>query len=124
MKERSLLIYRTAMKKHFCNFLDFVREQGVVGLAVGLAIGTAAGATVKDIVDNLIAPLVALMTRGIELDNLKWVIISANEAERQAEVAIGYGAILSSFITLFATAFIVYQLVRVFQLGKLDKKKK
>ena len=27
--------------------MNFIREQGVVGLAVGLAIGTAAGDTVK-----------------------------------------------------------------------------
>lgn len=113
----------TGMKKRIGNFMDFVREQGVVGLAVGLAIGTAAGATVKEIVDKLIAPLVALITRGIELANLKWIIIAGDEVARQPEVAIGYGAILSSVITLLATAFIVYQLVKVFKLDKLDKKK-
>lgn len=104
--------------------MDFVREQGVVGLAVGLAVGTAAGATVKSIVDNLVAPLVALITRGIELASLKWVIIPANEVTQQPEVAIGYGAILSSLITLLATAFVVYQLVKIFKLDRLDKKKK
>lgn len=112
------------MRKRICDFMDFVREQGVVGLAVGLAIGTAAGATVKEIVDKLIAPLVALITRGIELASLKWVIITGNPATNQPEVAIGYGAILSSLITLLATAFVVYQLVKVFKLDKLDKKKK
>lgn len=111
------------MKKKVTDFMDFVREQGVVGLAVGLAIGTAAGATVKEIVDKLIAPLVALITRGIELANLKWVIIAGDTAKNQPEVAIGYGAILSSFITLLATAFVVYQLVKVFKLDRLDKKK-
>lgn len=111
------------MKKHAKEFIDFVREQGVVGLAVGLAIGTAAGATVKVIVDNLITPLVALVTRGIELSDLKWVIIEEDVIIKQAEVAIGYGAILASFITLLATAFVVYQLVRVLKLSKLDKKK-
>lgn len=112
------------MKRQVAEFTNFVREQGVVGLAVGLAIGTAAGATVKEIVDKLIAPLVALLTRGIELANLKWVIIPANTLTNQSEVSIGYGSILSSFITLLATAFVVYQLVRVFKLDKLDKKKK
>lgn len=111
------------MAKHVVDFLDFVREQGVVGLAVGLAIGTAAGATVKVIVDQLIAPLVSLLTRGIELADLKWVIYEENTLIHQSEVAIGYGAIISSLITLLATAFIVYQLVRVFKLSKLDKKK-
>ena len=38
-----------ATSKHAKGFVDFVREQGVVGLAVGLAIGTAAGAAVKEI---------------------------------------------------------------------------
>lgn len=110
--------------KYVQEFVDFVREQGVIGLAVGLAIGTAAGNTVKVIVDQLIAPLVALLTRGVELASLKWVIFKANPVANQPEVAIGYGAILSSVITLLATAFVVYQFVRVLRLSKLDKKKK
>ncbi len=110
------------MKQHASGFLDFVREQGVVGLAVGLAIGTAAGATVKVIVDQFIAPLVALLTRGVDLADLKWVIFPADEVAKQPEVAIGYGAILASVITLLATAFVVYQLVKVLKLDKMDKK--
>ena len=35
---------------HLGGFMNFIREQGVVGLAVGLAIGTAAGDTVKKLV--------------------------------------------------------------------------
>lgn len=111
------------MTKHLCEFLDFVREQGVIGLAIGLAIGTAAGATVKVIVDNLITPLVSLLTRGVDLSNLKWVIYEENVITKQPEVAIGYGNILASIITLLATAFVVYQLVKVLHLNKLDKKK-
>ena len=104
-------------------FLTFVREQGVVGLAVGLAIGTAAGATVKVIVDQLINPLVALLTRGVDLDSLKWVLISENTKKAQEEVAIGYGAILSSVIVLLATAFIIYLIVHSAKLDRIDKKK-
>lgn len=33
---------------HMAGFINFIREQGVVGMAVGLAIGTAAGDTVKN----------------------------------------------------------------------------
>lgn len=110
-----------AAKGHAGGFMAFVREQGVVGLAVGLAIGTAAGASVKVIVDQLISPLVALITRGVDLNSLKWVILAADSNSK--EVAIGYGAILSSVITLLATAFIVYQLVHVAKLDRVDKKK-
>ncbi|MEK9174332.1 MAG: MscL family protein [Patescibacteria group bacterium] len=111
------------MKKQVGGFVTFVREQGVVGLAVGLAIGTSAGAAVKVIVDQLIAPIVALMTRGIDLNKLKWVIVDANEVTSQPEVAIGYGLIISAIITLLATALVVYQLVHVLKLDRIDKKK-
>ncbi len=116
-------IYKKIMKNHAGGFLDFVREQGVVGLAVGLAIGTAAGASVKVIVDEFIAPIVALLTRGVDLNSLRWVIVEANTKTAQPEVAIGYGMIISSVITLLATAFVVYQIVHILKLDRMDKKK-
>jgi large conductance mechanosensitive channel len=102
-------------------FFNFIREQGVVGLAIGLAIGTAAGASVKSIVDNLISPLVSLLTQGVELNTLKIVLKEASEGK--PEVAIGWGAIVSSLITLTATALIVYFVIKGAKLDKLDKKK-
>ena len=103
--------------------LDFVRKQGVVGLAVGLAIGAAAGAAVKTIVDQLISPLVGLLTQGVKLDSLKWVLIDANPKLGRDEVAIGWGMILSALITLIATALVVYLFVHLARLDRLDKKK-
>ena len=44
--------------KHVNGFVDFIRTQGVIGLAVGLAIGTAAGDTVRKIVEGFINPIV------------------------------------------------------------------
>ena len=107
--------------KHASGFVSFVREQGVVGLAVGLAIGTAAGASVKVIVDQLISPLVALMTQGVDMNSLKWVIIE--KTSDKPEIAIGWGAILSSLITLLATAFVIYQVVHIAKLDRMDKSK-
>lgn len=108
-------------KGHASGFMTFVRQQGVVGLAVGLAIGTAAGASVKTIVDQFISPIVALLTRGVDLNSLRWVIISADGDSK--EVAIGYGAILSSMITLLATALVIYLIVHFAKLDRIDKKK-
>lgn len=105
----------------FPDFVRFIREQGIVGLAVGLAIGTSAGASVKVIVNEFISPLVALITQGVDLNNLKWVLVEASD--KHAEVAIGWGAILSSLITLIATAFVIYWLVHIAKLDRLDKKK-
>lgn len=102
-------------------FVDFMRTQGIVGLAVGLAIGTAAGASVKVIVDQLVSPLVALLTQGIDLNNL--TIVLQHATPKHAEVAIGWGAIVSSLITLVATAFVIYFAVHVARLDRLDKPK-
>ena len=112
---------KNAAGSQISGFMNFIREQGVVGLAVGLAIGTAAGASVKVIVDELISPLVALMTRGIDLNSLKWVIVPADGAAK--EVAIGWGAIISSLITLAATAFVIYFIIHWTKLDRIDKKK-
>lgn len=120
-KAQAVKARAAALKGHSGGFVDFVREQGVVGLAVGLAIGTAAGAAVKVIVDQLIAPLVALMTRGVDLNSLKWVLMDAKNGN--PEVAIGWGLMISAIITLLATAFVVYQIVHLAKLDRLDKKK-
>lgn len=113
----------SAAKGHAGGFLEFIRTQGVIGLAVGLAIGTAAGATVKVIVEELINPLVALITRGVDLSSLKWVIIGEDKVAGQPEVAIGYGAILSSTIVLLATALVIYVIIHFAKLDRLDQKK-
>lgn len=114
--------FKAQADKQAGGFMNFVRQQGVIGLAVGLAIGAAAGAAVKTIVDQLIVPLVGVLTR-IKLDDLKWVLMDADVAAGREEVAIGWGLILSSLITLLATALVVYLFVHFAKLDRLDKKK-
>jgi large conductance mechanosensitive channel len=105
------------MSKQLKGFMDFVREQGVVGLAVGLAIGAAAGDAVKAIVDNLINPLVGLILGGTDLSNI------ASKVDRGGKVlTFGWGNILNSVITLLAVAAVVYFLVHMLKLDKADKK--
>lgn len=103
-------------------FVDFVRTQGVIGLAVGLAIGTAAGAAVKQIVDGFINPIVGFLIGGIDLSQLTWVVVKAG-ADGKGGLEFSWGAILSSIITLLATAFVIYWLIHATKLDRLDKKK-
>lgn len=109
------------MKKHINGFMKFVREQGVVGLAVGLAIGASAGTAVKAIVDEFINPIVGFIVGGADLSSQKWEIVKATETSARS-LTIGWGAIVSAIITLLATAFVVYQIVHVAKLDRLDKK--
>lgn len=101
------------------DFMNFVREQGVVGLAVGLAIGAAAGATVRQIVEGFINPMINLIVGSQEgLVAAKWHV---EIGDRSADFA--WGAVLSSIITLLATALVIYWVVKVAKLDRLDKKK-
>lgn len=104
---------------HMGGFVNFIREQGVVGLAVGLAIGTAAGDTVKKLVTAFIDPLVQLIVGSQQ--GLQSASFTVEVAGRRGEFL--YGAFVSSLITLIAVAFVVYAIVHFFKLDKLDKKK-
>lgn len=107
------------VKDQVGGFLDFIRSQGVIGLAVGLAIGTAAGDTVKKLVEGFINPIVQFIVgSGDKLATATWHVELFG---RTADFA--WGAALSSAITLLATALVIYWIVNVFKLDKLDKKK-
>lgn len=107
---------------HAGGFVTFVREQGVVGLAVGLAIGTSAGASVKAIVDGLINPIVGFLVGGVDLSQLTWTVVEVNK-KGTGGLEISWGSIVSSLITLIATAFVIYLIVHFAKLDRLDKKK-
>ena len=118
LKEKKIV--GTAIKDtHMAGFVNFIREQGVVGMAVGLAIGTAAGDTVKKLVTAFIDPLVQLVVGSQQ--GLQSASFTLEIAGRKGEFL--YGAFISSLITLVAVAFIVYAIIHFLKLDKLDKKK-
>lgn len=109
----------TRLKSHGSGFMNFIREQGVVGLAVGLAIGAAAGDTVKKLVQAFIDPIVQLIIGSQEA--LQTASHTVEIGSRKGEFM--YGAFLSSLITLIATALVIYLIIHLMKLDKLDKKK-
>lgn len=111
--------YSAIKETHMGGFIAFIREQGVVGMAVGLAIGTAAGDTVKKMVTAFIDPLVQLIVGSQK--GLQSASFTLEIAGRKGEFL--YGAFISSLITLLAVAFVVYAIVQLFKLDRLDKKK-
>jgi large conductance mechanosensitive channel len=111
-----------AHKSRVRGFTDFIREQGVIGLAVGLAIGAAAGASVKAIVDGLINPVVGFIIGGINLTKLQWVVV-APHADGKGGLIFSWGAVVSSLITLIATALVIYIVIHTAKLDRIDKKK-
>ncbi len=103
---------------HGAGFIDFIRTQGVIGLAVGLAIGTAAGDTVKKLVEGFINPIVQFIVGSNTLTDAVWTVKLWG---RTADFK--WGAFVSSLITLLATALVVYLIIHALRLDRLDKKK-
>jgi large conductance mechanosensitive channel len=96
-------------------FIDFIREQGVVGLAVGFILGGAVSKVVTALVTDIINPLlgVALGAAG-NLKNASFGLGSAH---------ILYGDLISVIIDFVVVALVVYFGVKMIGLDKLDKKK-
>jgi large-conductance mechanosensitive channel len=79
----------------------------------------AASDTVKRIVEGFINPVVQFIVGS--QDSLATATWTFEAFGRSATFA--WGAAVSSLITLLATALVIYWLVQVFRLDKLDKKK-
>lgn len=105
--------------RHVGGFMDFVREQGVVGLAVGLVLGTQIKALVDQIVASFINPLLGLILPG--KGTLAEKTFSLSWGTKTEDF--GYGAFLSVLISFLAVAAIIYLVVKGLKLDKLDKKK-
>lgn len=101
-------------------FMDFVREQGVVGLAVGLAIGVQVQALVNQIVASFVNPVVGLVLPG--QGDLSKKTFTITIGEKSAVFA--YGAFLNVFISFLAVAAVIYFVVKGLKLDKIDKPKK
>lgn len=99
------------------SFADFIRNHGVVGMAVGLAMGTVASGTVKTIVEGFVNPMVSLVV-GTQ-DKLEVQVWHVEIWGREADFR--WGATLSAIITLIATIFVIYLIVHMLKLDRLKK---
>jgi large conductance mechanosensitive channel len=106
------------IRKTVGGFTDFVRKQGVVGLAVGLAIGTQASELVKNIVSSVITPMVDLVVGREGLDGLTWTVQIGDRVSK-----FDFGLLIDSTIKFLAVAAVIYFVVMGLKLDKLDKKK-
>jgi large conductance mechanosensitive channel len=95
-------------------FIDFMRKQGVVGLAVGFILGGAVSKVVSALVTDIINPILGLMLGAA--GGLKTAAIGIGSAK------IMYGDLISVLIDFIVIALVVYFGVKCLKLDKLDKK--
>lgn len=107
------------VKNHFGGFFSFVREQGVVGLAIGLVIGTQVKTLADQMVISFVNPLVGLLLPG-----------SGGLAEKSFNLSIGnkdanflWGAFAAQVVSFLAIAAVIYYVFKGLKLDRLDKEK-
>jgi len=99
----------------FTGFIDFIRSQGVIGLAIGVVLGTSITKFVTSLVTDIINPLVGiLISRAGDLKANYFLVGNAK---------IMWGSFVNSFIDFVIIALVVYFGVKILGIDKLDKKK-
>lgn len=96
-------------------FVNFVREQGVVGLAVGFILGGSIQKVVTSFVGDIINPTLS-------------ILLGSTGSMKDAYLKIGsvkimWGSFLNNLIDFLVIAAVVYFGVKMIGLDKLDKKK-
>lgn len=96
------------------DFLDFIKKQGIVGLATGFILGGAVSKLVSALVSDIINPFLS-------------VVVGLAGGLKDATFKIGpieilYGHFLSTLIDFLVIALVVYFLVRLLGLDVKAKK--
>jgi large conductance mechanosensitive channel len=102
------------MRKHARGFMEFIREQGVVGLAIGFILGASVSKLVAALVADIINPILSVFLGATSDLKLKVLQIG--------QVKIMWGDFLASFIDFIVIALVVYAGFKILKLDKLDKK--
>lgn len=95
--------------------MGFVREQGVVGLAVGFILGGAVSKLVSSLVTDIINPVLGIILGPADLSAYSLKLGSAT---------LMYGDFISVLVDFTVIALVVYFGVKKLKLDRLDKSKK
>lgn len=110
---KALSASRRGARGQVVSFFEFIRERGVIGLAIGIVIGTAVTKLVGTMVEDIINPLISIFLVDDQLKGSSFKIGSAT---------IGWGNFVSAMIDFTVIALTVYIIFRLLKLEKLDKK--
>jgi large conductance mechanosensitive channel len=104
-----------APRKVMADFLTFVREQGVIALSIAVVLGGAVTRLVQALVADLINPVIGVMVGAAgDLASMKFKV---------GPVEFLWGHFAATLIDFVIVASVIYLLVRMLGLDKIDKKK-
>ena len=102
---------REQLKGTITGFIEFIRERGVMGLAIGFVLGGAVSRVTTSFSSDIVNPTLSYFFGG---------------TERLGDLMIGsiaLGRFLAAILDFLVLALTVYLIFRVLKLDKLDKSK-
>ncbi len=102
-------------KKPVSGFIEFIREQGVFGLAIGFILGGAITKVVTSLVNDVINPFIGLLIGAAGKLSSQYVMIGGAKIQ--------WGNFVNTLIDFMIVALVVYVGTKLLGLQKLDKKK-
>lgn len=103
-------------------FKEFAIKGNLVDTAIAFVMGAAFGKVVSAFVDKMFAPLVGLLTGGVDLDEQKLIIKDAVAEVKDAsgtvitpgtnEVAIQWGSFITATIDFLIVAFAMFLVIK------------
>jgi large conductance mechanosensitive channel len=92
-------------------FMEFIRKQGVVGLAIGFIVGVAVSGVVNSLVTDIINPFIGMIIGTNNLNRLTFTV---------GDAVFRYGSFIAVLINLVIILAVVYFGFKALRLEKLD----
>lgn len=108
-------------KSHVLGFMEFIRTQGVVGLAVGLVLGGAVAVVVKSLINNIVMPPLGFILGSA--NGLNGLVLNLGKTADGKDAILHYGTFLNDMLNFIVIALVIYIVVHGFGFDRWDKKK-
>jgi large conductance mechanosensitive channel len=105
----------------FKEFKDFIATGNVVDFAVGVIMAAAIGAVINSFVADIAMPIVGMITGGMDFSQMKYVLSDAvmdGAKVVKPENAIGYGKVITAFISLLTIGLVMFMIVKAYNKTK------
>ena len=92
-------------------FMEFIKEYKILGLAIAFIMGVAANTVIKSLVDNIIMPPIGFALGGIDFKN--FAIVMKEATATTPAVVISYGTFINDIIYFLIVAFVIFMIAKM-----------
>ncbi len=109
------------MKKLISEYKEFALKGSALDMAVGIVIGTAFATFTNSFVANIVAPVIGLLTSGVDTADLFLVLkdggvggpyLTLEQANKDGAVTLSYGLFINSIMSFIIVSWFVFILLK------------